>query len=131
MIGIILTGHGEFASGLEKNVRMLAGTDANISAIDFEDGMSVEQLDDKLKSAFEAKKDSSCILVFCDIAGGTPYKRAAAISDEWPKARVISGTNVPMLLEIAMHNDGDEENTDVDEIADELIFAGTNSIMKY
>ena len=31
MIGIIVTGHGGFAAGMEKNVKMLAGADAQLA----------------------------------------------------------------------------------------------------
>jgi PTS system N-acetylgalactosamine-specific IIA component len=133
MIGIIVTGHGGFASGLQKNVKELAGSGTKIIAIDFEDGMTVEALDAKIGEAFSSYKDCDCTLVLCDLAGGTPYNRASKLSAEWPKVRVISGANVPMLLEIAMHDVTEEEDgpIDVDTIADELVFTGANGIVKY
>ena len=35
MVGIIVTGHGGFAAGMEKNVKMLAGADTELAAMDF------------------------------------------------------------------------------------------------
>jgi PTS system N-acetylgalactosamine-specific IIA component len=133
MIGIIVTGHGGFASGLQKNVKELAGSGTKLTAIDFENGMTVDELDAKLTEGFSAYKDCDCTLVLCDLAGGTPFNRAAKLSADWPKARVISGANVPMLLEIATHDVTEEEDgdIDVDSIADELVFTGANSIVKY
>ena len=42
MVGVVVTGHGGFAAGMAANVKMLAGSDAEVKAVDFADGMDVE-----------------------------------------------------------------------------------------
>ena len=42
MVGVVVTGHGGFAAGMAANVKMLAGSDAELKAVDFADGMDVE-----------------------------------------------------------------------------------------
>ena len=55
MIGIIVTGHGNFASGLTSSLELIAGKQENYIAVDFlkEDG--IEQLTEKLNNAISVK----------------------------------------------------------------------------
>ena len=46
-----MTGHGGFAAGMAANVKMLAGSDAEVKAVDFADGMDVEVFEKKLAEA--------------------------------------------------------------------------------
>ena len=88
MIGLIVTGHGHFATGLTSSIDLIAGPQDNYVAVDF-DG---------------EEKLSGCegIIVFSDLAGGSPFKTAAIVSAGNPNVKVIAGTNLPMLCEIAM-----------------------------
>ena len=51
MVGVVVTGHGGFAAGMAANVKMLAGSDAELKAVDFADGMDVEVFEKQLASA--------------------------------------------------------------------------------
>ncbi len=46
MIGIIVTGHGHFATGLVNALELLAGATEALEAIDFEGSQSGEELGD-------------------------------------------------------------------------------------
>jgi len=129
MIGIIVTGHGGFATGLAKNVKMLSGVEVN--AIDFTEDITPEQLDEKLVAALDSYSDLKNLIVFTDIPGGTPYNRAVTVSLANPKVRVVAGTNTPMLLAAAIKNIADEEFDDTDELADGVIQEGIQGISKF
>ena len=101
MVGLIVTGHGHFATGLTSSVDLIAGPQPNYVAVDF-DGNGTEKLEADLKAAFETLKDCSGIIVFSDLAGGSPFKTAALISAGNDKVRVLAGTNLSMLCEISM-----------------------------
>ena len=91
------------------NVKMLAGSDAELKAVDFADGMDVEVFEKQLAEAIDSYADCEAVLVLADIAGGTPYNRAAGLSMTRPKVRVISGLNSSMLMDLCMRNiTGDE-----------------------
>lgn len=129
MLGIIVTGHGGFASGLQKNVKMLSGAD--VHAVDFEEGMTPEQLDEKLLPLIAACADCDYTLIVCDLMGGTPFNRAATLSVANPKIRVLSGANTPMVLDLAMRNVIGDEVKDVDALAEELMTSGRDGIGKF
>lgn len=73
MIGVIVTGHGSFATGLESNVKMLAGAEASLISVPFPDGMPPEELSEKLSDALARYQDCPYTLVLADLAGGTPF----------------------------------------------------------
>ncbi len=131
MIGIIVTGHGGFASGLEANMKMLIGEEAKLSAFDFKETMTPEDLNAKLTEACEAYAACEGIVILADLAGGTPYNQAATVSVGNPKVRVISGCNSSMLMELLMHNITGMEITDLDQMCEELMQTGREGIAKF
>ena len=116
MVGIIVTGHGGFAAGMEKNVKMLAGADTQLTAIDFMEGMTPEELSGKLKAQIEAEASAGVILILADLMGGTPYNCAATLSVQYPKVRVIGGVNSALLMEACMCNVIGEDPEDPDKL---------------
>ena len=101
MIGLLVTGHGNFASGLTSSIDLIAGPQTNYAAVDF-DGNGTEKLENDLKNAYAQLADCDGIIVFSDLAGGSPFKTAALLGADNPKVRVLAGSNLPMLCEIAM-----------------------------
>ena len=59
MIGIVVTGHGGFAAGMFANVKMLAGDDAELKAVDFADGMDIEAFEKQLAEAIDSYASAS------------------------------------------------------------------------
>lgn len=99
MVGCILTGHGEFASGLGSAVEMVAGPQDNLTVVTFRES----EAGDYAARIASAIKDSVTnygnTVVFCDLMGGTPFNQAMLVSQEVPGVDVVTGTNLPMLLE--------------------------------
>lgn len=98
MIGIIVTGHGNFASGIASSIEVIAGKQDKFEAVDFPIGSTNTDLATQLQAAVE-RLDCSDIIFCTDIAGGTPFNQSVIISTHLSNSKVISGTNVPVLLE--------------------------------
>ena len=131
MVGVVVTGHGGFAAGMAANVKMLAGSDAELKAVDFADGMDVEVFEKQLAEAIDSYADCEAVLVLADIAGGTPYNRAAGLSMTRPRVRVISGLNSSMLMDLCMRNITGDECPDVDALAADIMQTGHENIGKF
>ncbi len=101
MIGLIVTGHGHFATGLTSSIDLIAGPQENYVAVDF-DGEGTDKLEADLKAAVEKLSNCNGIIVFSDLAGGSPFKTAVLVTSECTNVKVLAGTNLPMLCEIAM-----------------------------
>ena len=128
MTGIIITGHGNYATGMEANVKLLAGNSVQLTAIDFTDTSTPEELEQKLASAMDQYSSSPVTIILTDIMGGTPYMKAAALSVSRPGVRVISGANAPLLLDLVIKNMADTEANDADELAEALIATGKEAL---
>lgn len=99
MIGIVLSGHGQFATGLYSSIQLIAGEQEGFQIVDFSEGMSSELLQEKLATAVETVDQHKGVVIFTDIPGGTPFNQAVMLSTKKEDVKVVSGTNLPALLD--------------------------------
>ncbi|KRL00937.1 multidrug transporter [Liquorilactobacillus capillatus] len=123
---IIVTGHGNFATGIESTVKLLAGSIKNVTYIDFTAEMTEEELATNFTSIL--KKDPN-IVFFCDLVGGTPYKQAV-LEKENHNIAVVGGCNIGSLLEVGLQNDLTSV-TNVHKIAEKLVTATKASVQEF
>lgn len=102
MVGIILSGHANFASGMTSSLGLIAGEVENYAYVDFLEGMSQEELDKELNDAISKLSDCKHIVILTDLMGGTPFKRAVLLSLNHDNIKVVSGTNLPLLLQLCL-----------------------------
>ncbi|MGL4664366.1 MAG: PTS fructose transporter subunit IIA, partial [Clostridium butyricum] len=57
MVGIIVSGHGNFASGLLSTLKLIAGEQENVVGIDFIDGQGSDELKNNIKEAINNFED--------------------------------------------------------------------------
>ena len=120
MIGLVVTGHGHFADGIHTSAQMIAGENDYVRYINFEEGMTPEQLAEKFNAAFDEFKSCDGVVVLSDLPGGSPFKTAVECKYARPeqKIEVIAGTAVTML----------DMEDDPRSLADELIETGKDCI---
>lgn len=107
MIGMIVAGHGKFGTGLESNIELIAGPQENLIFCDFLKGMTAEDLKDKYLKALNNFKNLDGVVFFTDIPGGTPFNEAVKLKVDRQSINVLTGTNVPMLLDMLFNRDMD------------------------
>ena len=107
MTGIVIVSHGKFVDGILDSIRMLIGTDVldKIEPVILTETESVEGLTERIKKAIEKVKDEKGVLVLVDLFGGTPSRAAAIIALENPDVQIVSGLNLPMLLQVLLNID--------------------------
>ncbi|MFW0764537.1 PTS galactosamine/N-acetylgalactosamine transporter subunit IIA [Trabulsiella odontotermitis] len=106
MIGIILCGHGGFASGLEKAMKQILGSQPQFIAVDFPETSSTALLTSQLEGAMGDLDPNEQIVFLTDLLGGTPFRVASTLAMQRPGCEVITGTNLQLLLEMALERDG-------------------------
>ena len=128
MVGVIITGHGSFATGMLSSLKLIAGEIENLSGVNFTEDDSTETLEEKLKSSINEMKCDE-IIILSDLAGGSPFKVSAMLSNTVndKKIKVISGTNLGMLLEVSLCRDG----MDAEELLQFAKTSGANSIKAF
>lgn len=129
MIGILVCGHGKFASGIYDAVNLLAGRPQQFEYVDFLQEDSVDDLEEKLKKSLDNLKNSDGIIIFTDLIGGATYKCALNLAKKYDdnKVIVISGTNLAMLIETTMSR---VLVKDVDDLSEMAINIGKDQIVK-
>lgn len=105
MVGIIVTGHGNFATGLLSSLKLIAGEQKEVVAVDFLEGEGSNDIKSNIRKVLESFKFKE-VLILADLAGGSPFNMASLLSQEVIEKdiNVVSGANLPMLLEVALAN---------------------------
>lgn len=106
MLGIILTGHGGFASGMEKAMKQILGEQSQFVAIDFPETSTTALLTSQLEQAVAELDSEEGIIFLTDLLGGTPFRVASTLAMQQPGHEVITGTNLQLLLEMVLDRDG-------------------------
>lgn len=119
---IIITGHGNFATGLKSSLDLIVGKYDFIKSIDFTELKTPKDLKCEIKSEV-IKSENEKIYIFTDLAGGTPFKVSMELALENKNIEVFCGTNLPMLVESTMMI---SLGSDLDSI--EIKEVGINSI---
>ena len=127
MLGVIVTTHGDFAKGILHSAEMVIG-ETHISHLGLdESGISnyESKLYKLLDEAFEKYKG---VLVLCDLKGGTPFNTALRYKlEKGREMEVITGVNLPMILEASMALETCE---DLNELISIAIESGKEGIEK-
>lgn len=100
MIGIVVTGHAHFPSGLLSAIELVAGKQEGVIGVDFESGQSSGDLEAALRAALEAVEGDE-ILILADLVGGTPFNTAALLQSQFPSKKIciLAGINMAGMVE--------------------------------
>ena len=90
MIGLVVTGHGHFADGIHTSAQMIAGENEYVRYINFEEGMTPEQLAEKFNAAFDEFKSCDGVVVLSDLPGGSPFTPSCFLSGAHAVLRLFS-----------------------------------------
>ena len=130
MLGLLVTGHGHFATGLNSSLELIAGAQPNVALVDFEADHSIEVLKDNLTKALDSLKEYDGVLVLSDLPGGSPFKTAVELKFERPDQaiEVIAGTNLPLLIASSTMTAVFESPLD---LAEAMMPEGKDSIIRF
>ncbi len=122
MVGMLIVTHGRLGEGLLDAMQMIAGPQERVEVISLKEGDSIDELKDKILNAVKTLDDGSGVLVFVDMFGASPSNAAAYLLNE--NVEVITGVNLPMLLEIVSFR----ESSSLQELAANAMTAGVESV---
>lgn len=123
---IIISGHGNYATGVQSTLELLAGKNNDLFFVDFTADDTDITLKEKYSAIVENNRESE-ILFVCDIIGGTPFKVAAEISNSSEKMELVVGCNIGGILETVLMKD----NFSLIELADNMVEGSKNSTLRF
>lgn len=128
MIGLIVTGHANFGTGITSSVDLIAGEQEAYRAVDFLPTYSTEDLAAEMEKALDELKECEGIIIFTDLMGGSPFNVSAQIARGKDNIRIVAGTNLPMLVEIVMSR---KFMDDLDGLVESVLETGKEQVVKY
>lgn len=122
---IILVSHGQTASGLLDSAQMIIGHSENVFAVSLLPGVGLETLTENISDYID--DDSKGTLLLTDILGGTPSNASLVVQKEKENVWLISGVNLPILIESILNKDsGSELNS---KLIEHLIKTGKEAVI--
>jgi PTS system N-acetylgalactosamine-specific IIA component len=103
MFGIVITGHGEYATGMANAVKLLTGGQ-DVIGINFKANESESDLKKHLNVAVEKFNEYEHIFILCDILGGSPFKNAVTLFNNKENIHILYGINLGIAVELCMQS---------------------------
>ncbi|MEV4056027.1 PTS mannose transporter subunit IIAB [Amycolatopsis sp. NPDC049688] len=121
-VPIILAGHGRLPSGVGEAAEMILGPQSRLKVCELSPRDSPEEFG---RRVLELAHDAAGVLVLADLHGGSPFNAVRALA-AGPGRRIelVSGLNLPMLLEVLLHT-----TDDVTELAGVARAAGRDGVV--
>ncbi|WP_283603408.1 PTS mannose transporter subunit IIAB [Serratia proteamaculans] len=129
-IAIIIGTHGTAAEQLLKTTEMLLGEQDNVAFIDFVPGENAETLIEKYNGKISGLDTSGGVLFLVDTWGGSPFNAASRIAVDKENYEVVTGVNIPMLVETFMARDDNPGFDDLVALALETGREGVKALKK-
>ncbi|WP_035294937.1 mannose/fructose/sorbose PTS transporter subunit IIA [Clostridium sp. KNHs214] len=100
MTAIIIGTHGNFSEELVKSSEMIFGKQENVGYVTFKPGEGSEDLINKYNELLTTLDTKDGVLFMVDLFGGSPFNAASRIAIGKENMDIITGVNLPMLLEV-------------------------------
>jgi len=121
VLGILVT-HAALGTELLRTAETILGRQSRVEVISNR-GSSTERLSEELRGLISQRPEET-IFLFVDLLGGSCSHACQEILRAHPSTVVLSGVNLPMLLEFLYYR----ERVDVDELRQRLVAKGRDGI---
>lgn len=126
MIGVVVASHGGLCRELLITAEMILGPAAQTAAAPLATGVSLQDFAAQLRQVVAAVQQEAGVLLLADLAGGTPCNVAAVLAAQSEEIKVVTGVNLPMLLEVLSRREG----LSLEELAGIAATAGQGGICR-
>lgn len=123
MVNFILIAHGGFASGLMSAAELIVGRQENVLTFSLDEGDSIDELEQNVDKGIQAMSSIGEVLVFVDLIGASPFNISARMIQKYPDIKIVTGMNLPMLIDGLMSRD----EMQVGELATSIVQTGRES----
>lgn len=131
MLAILVGTHGHFAAELVKTCEMICGATQNVKAVTLVPGESADDVVEKYEAALGEMDTSGGVLFLNDLFGGSPYNAACRLAVKNEQYGIVTGVNLPMLVEMVSYQLIHPEGGDIKEIMAKAIEAGQSGLKTF
>ena len=131
MIGILVAAHGTYPSGIMNAANLILGEFENTDYIELTEGIDMDIFKEDYFNKVKTLDQGKGVIIFVDLMGATPFNTAGSLlgrfQEEGIEVRVITGVNLPMLLE---GNFLREAHESVDTLYTDILNIGKDGIVE-
>ena len=124
MIGLLIASHGKFSEGIMDAMEMIIGKQERVASLVLEEGVSPDTLQREFEKAIEECDSGDGVLILLDLFGGTPSNVAGRLVYNNDQLELITGINLPMILEVALQR----KSKKLSELKDVALTSGQKGI---
>lgn len=122
-ISVVIITHGRSADALRETVQMIIGEQQQVFTVDFLPDENMDSLLKKIKTLALPP----AVLFLVDFSGGSPFNAAALYRQGVAQCEVVTGVNIPMLVNVLIERD---EGTTLAELAGLAQQSGSEGIIR-
>lgn len=130
MFGIIVGTHGHFAEGIMESLEMICGEQKNVKSVTLVPGEGPDDVVKKYEAAIAEMDCGDGVLFLNDLFGGSPYNAACRLAISNEKYGIVTGVNLPMLIEMATAQLA-YNGEDIKELMERAVEAGKNGTQTF
>lgn len=120
MKGILLVSHGKMAEGLADTISMILGSEPEkFDFLSLTDELGAEEFRELMDKKLKELNSGDGVVVFTDLFGGTPSNTSVLFAGN--SIDIISGMNLPMLLQYVLSRNNEFDAEGIVETAKEGI----------
>ena len=101
---IVLASHGGLADGARDTLDMIIGDVSNVHTISLARD-DKDQIEDRALALIDSFDPSDAVYVLTDMLGSSVINQMVSLKTKRPEVTVISGMNLPLILEIALSDE--------------------------
>lgn len=129
MIGVLVVTHGELAAGFKNSVHLIMGEQEQFDTLGLFEGNDFGKFKEEIHDKIVGLDSGDGVAVLVDLLGASPYNATAMnmsrLGDEQHQVRLITGVNLPMLIETLSTRNNHQSLTDFVKTA---IESGKNGV---
>ncbi len=126
MVGIVVVAHGSLSNELIGTTKMIIGEElAGVVGVAIQDLDQPDGIRQQVEKAIKTVDQGAGVVVFTDMFGGTPSNIALSFLKD-QEVEVISGVNLPMLVDMIYSREGKT----LVELSSQSAEIGRNSIRR-
>lgn len=127
MKAVFVCTHGHAAEELIHSAELICGEQENVGYTDFKVGETLETLHNKIMNELSQLEMKDGILMLTDLKGGTPFNVLVGILFSMPRVELLTGVNIPMLLETFISR----EALPLESLVAQVYESGRSGIYRY
>lgn len=119
MKGILIISHGKLAEGMKDTLELFSGEIEQLDTLELEASQEMQEFSFLLRNKIDELDTGDGVVVFTDLAFGTPSNVTASllgIESYKDKIQMITGMNLPMILEYTQMREANVNYTDIVQV---------------